>query len=214
MNPRLPALGALAVFAIVTGTASYAQTTPAPLPSTTPPPPAVGNPTAPPLLVVPGTTPTPTATDLSVPAPLPSLTPPPRGRGRGGPSRAKATPTPDASDTPEPSQFQNLDGVWEIEGQPFGQRNAVYSHLNLVQKEQTLTGTWKRDDKHTLPVSGTFDGRVFHLTATDPATKVVYTIQGYVENYMDMVGRVVTDSEKIKPLNFTGQHRKKSKLGA
>jgi len=216
LNPRLFALGALAVFAIATGTTSLAQTTPAP--ATTPTPQAVPNPiaTPTPVLTVPGTTPTPTATDLNAPTPVPSALPTPGGpggrRGRGGPGK-KATPAPDATDTPEPSQFQNLDGVWEIEGQPFGQRNAVYSHLNLIQgKDQTLTGSWKRDDKHALPVTGTFDGRVFHLTATDPVSKTVFTLQGYVENYMDMVGQVVSDSNTIKPLNFTGQHRKKSKI--
>jgi hypothetical protein len=205
LNPRLFALGALAVFAVATGTVSLAQTTPGPTPT----------PVASPVVTVPGTTPTPTATDLTAPTPLPSFAPAPGGRrARGGPGKPKATPAPDASDTPEPSQFQNLDGVWEIEGQPFGQRNAIYSHLNLIQKDQTLSGTWKRADNHVLPVSGTFDGRVFHLTATDPLTKTVYTMQGYVENYMDMVGQVVSDSQTIKPLNFTGQHRKKSKAAA
>jgi len=212
LNPRLFALGALAVFAVATGTVSLAQTVPGPTPT------PIASPnggTATPIVTVPGTTPTPTATDLTAPTPVPSFAPPPGGRrGRGGPGRPKPTPAPDASDTPEPSQFQNLDGVWEIEGQPFGQRNAVYSHLNLIQKDQTLSGTWKRTDNRVLPVTGTFDGRVFHLTATDPVTKTVYTMQGYVENYMDMVGQLVSDPQTIKPLNFTGQHRKKSKPSA
>jgi hypothetical protein len=215
LNPRLLALGALAVFAIATGTTSLAQTTPAPAAPPTPPAPAtpINSPTQAPLLTVPGTTPTPTATDLTAPTPVPSLTPVPTRKGRGG-LKAKPSPSPDASETPEPAQFSNLDGVWEIEGQPFGQRNAVYSHLNLVQKDQVLSGTWKRDDKHTLPVTGTFDGRVFHLTATDSNTKTVYTLQGYVENFSDMVGRVSADSTTFTPLNFTGQHRKKSKISA
>jgi len=214
LNPRLLALCALAVFAIATGTTSLAQTTPGSAPPT-PPPPATPNnaATQAPIVTVPGTTPTPTATDLTPPTPVPTPTPsiPSGGRhGRGG-GKPKATPSPDASDTPEPAQFSNLDGVWEIEGQPFGQRQAVYSHLNLIQKDQALSGTWKRDDKHTIPVTGTFDGRVFHLTASEPGTNVVYTLTGYVENFSDMVGQVSADSATIKPLNFTGQHRKKSK---
>jgi len=212
LNPRLLALGALAAFALATGTTSLAQTTPAPATPPTPPPPASPNngATQAPIVTVPGTTPTPTATDLSAPTPVPSLLPAPGGRrGRGG--KPKGTPAPDPSDTPEPSQFSSLDGVWEIEGQPFGQRQAVYSHLNLMQKDQVLSGTWKRDDKQLIPVTGSFDGRVFHLTATDTATKTVYTLQGYVENYMDMVGRVSADSTTFSPLNFTAQHRKKTK---
>jgi len=215
LNPRLLALGALVAFAIATGTTSLAQTTPGSATPPTPPPPAAPNSgaTQAPIVTVPGTTPTPTATDLSVPTPTATIAPPPPSRrGRGG--KPKGTPAPDPSDTPEPSQFSNLDGVWEIEGQPFGQRQAVYSHLNLIQKDQELSGTWKRDDKHTLPVTGSFDGRVFKLTATDPVTKTVYTLQGYVENYMDMVGRASADSTTFAPLNFTGQHRKKSRAAA
>jgi hypothetical protein len=135
---------------------------------------------------------------------------------RPGADRESSPPSPAASptDTPEPQQFQTMDGVWEIESQTFGQRNATYSHLYLIQKDETLTGTWRREDKHVLGVTGTFDGRLFKLSAVDAATKVTYTLQGYVENYSDLVGQAIRLGPTPVSQNFTGQHRKKDKLGA
>jgi len=42
-----------------------------------------------------------------------------------------------------------MDGVWEVALQPLDASPAVYSHLFITQNAQTLTGTWKRDDKST-----------------------------------------------------------------
>ena len=198
MNPRLLALCALAAFAVATGTVSIAQT---------------ATPTPAPAVIVPGTTPTPTATTILIATPTPVPAPTGNPRRRSAP-RSKPSPAASPTDTPEPQQFQTMDGVWEIESQTFGQRNATYSHLYLIQKDETLTGTWRREDKHVPGVTGTFDGRLFKLSAVDAATKVTYTLQGYVENYSDLVGQAIRLGPTPVSQNFTGQHRKKDKLGA
>jgi hypothetical protein len=186
---RSLAIAGAIVLALASGTVSVsvAQTQPQASPTPTPPP-------------APIFTPPPT------PPPVPS-TAPERGRGRG---KGKATPAPDASDTPEPPQFATMDGVWEVALQPLSGARAVYSHLYVTQKGDTLTGTWLREDGKTkLPFTGTFDGRLFTLTVTDGAK--AYKISGYAENFGDMVGLIQLDPSK-DGVPFTASHRKKDKL--
>ncbi len=146
---------------------------------------------------------------LSSPAPLGSPTPAPSGR-RGG--RRAPSPQPSASETPEPPQFSTMDGVWEVQLQPLLSVRTVYSHLYITQSGEALTGTWLRSDKSKLPFTGTFDGRLFKLTATD-AKNVTWTFAGYAENFADMVGTLTTGAAGDKGTPFTASHRKKEKIG-
>jgi hypothetical protein len=171
-----------------------------------PPPPPNGS------VATPGTlngTPAPAGTARPVAAP--SASPAPAGRrGRRG---ATPGPSPEASpsDTPEPPQFQTMDGVWEVQVQPLLAARAIYSHLYVTQKGDALTGTWVRGDKSKVPFTGTFDGRLFKLTLTDG--KGTWTMSGYAENFGDMVGLLITADPKDKGTPFTAAHRKKEKLG-
>lgn len=140
-------------------------------------------------------------------------TPSPAPSGR--PRRRAASPEPSGSpsETPEPPQFQTMDGVWEVASQPMdGSLHVKYSHLFITQKGDQLTGTWVRSDKDSYSFTGTFDGRLFKLTLAN-AKGVTYTMSGYAENYGDMVGLLISSDPKDKGLPFTAAHRKKEKLG-
>src|SRR5271156_6334623 len=81
------------------------------------------------------------------PTPAPT-TGPQRGRRRPNPN-ASGSPNPNASpsETPEPPQFNTLDGVWEVELQPNGQRLATYTHVNITATGANLTGTYQTTGK-------------------------------------------------------------------
>jgi hypothetical protein len=151
------------------------------------------------------------ATPTAAPA-TPSASPASAGR-RGRRGGAAPSPEPSASETPEPPQFSTMDGVWEVQMQPLYTGKTVYSHLTITQKGEQLTGTWMRSDKDKVPFTGTFDGRLFKLTTTDPTGKIVWTLSGYAENFSDMVGLVTTPDPKNQGTPFTATHRKKERLG-
>jgi hypothetical protein len=186
LNLRQLALVGLAAFAV--GGTALAQTGPSA--QVTPPPSANATP----------------GNLLGTPAPSSS----PSGR-RG---RRSSTPEPNASpsDTPEPPQFSTMDGVWEIQLQPLnGSYKTTYSHLLVTQKGDDLSGTWIRENNDKVPFSGTFDGRLFKLTATD-VKKNTWTLAGYAENFSDMVGLVIGATPGDKGTPFTASHRKKERL--
>jgi hypothetical protein len=143
-----------------------------------------------------------TPPSLSSPSPSPA----PGRRGRRAPE-----PAPSASESPEPPQFSTMDGVWEVQLQPLTGARTVYSHLYVTQKSDALTGTWKRAGNEQLPFTGTFDGRLFKLTAKD-AKGVTWTLSGYAENFSDMVGLLIGADPKDKGTPFTASHRKRERL--
>jgi len=151
-------------------------------------------------------TPTPEAATAT-----PSPTPAPRGKRRQPSAASSATPAPAGSptETPAPPQFTTLDGVWEIEIQTRG--STYYQHMLLRQsgaQGADVSGIWDRGGKDSkVPLTGTFDGRLFKLTAT--FGDKTYTFTGYVENYSDIVGMANDGSVDIP---FTAQHRKREKL--
>lgn len=185
MNVRQVALSAVAALAVAGAAAGEVVAQPAPTVSPAP---------------------APTLRPAPVPTATASPTPAPRGR-RGAPS-----PSPSPSETPPPPQFSTLDGVWEVEVQPLNSTTTVYSHFFLTQKGEELSGTWQRSNKQKLPFTGTFDGRLFSITAKDGAT--TYTLSGYAENFSDMVGLMRSSDPKDQGTPFTAEHRKKERLGA
>jgi hypothetical protein len=212
LNLRQIALVGLAALALG-GTAvaqQVAQTGPSSPTTPPPPPPPNGS------VATPGTligAPSPAASSRPptlAPSPAASASAAPRGRGRG---RGPASPEPSASETPEPPQFSTMDGVWEVQLQPLtGTGRAIYSHFYLTQKGDALTGTWVRSNSDKLQLAGTFDGRLFKLTATD-VKKNANTLSGYAENFSDMVGLMTTTDPKDKGTPFTAAHRKKERPG-
>lgn len=208
MNLRQLALVGLAALA-VGGTAVAQVAQPVPVAQVTPPPPpppngSISTPSSQ-LIGVPSAAPSATVT---APAAAPTASPAPAGR-RG---RRSATPEPNASpsDTPEPPQFQTMDGVWEIQLQPLTGARTIYSHLYITQKADQLSGTWKRANNDVASFTGTFDGRLFKLTLKD-AKGATWTMSGYSENFGDMVGLLLTSDPKDKGTPFTAAHRKKDR---
>ena len=200
MNLRQLVLVGHAALALGGAAAAQVGASASQVPPPTPPPPG-GGPT-PSILIG---TPVPAYTPPTIVTPTPA--PSPGGRRH----RPEPSPSASASETPEPPQFSTMDGVWEVAVQPVGQRT-IYSHLYLTQKADQLSGTWVRNGKEKIPFTGTFDGRLFKLTAV--AGSVTYTLNGYVENFSDMVGLLTANpppTADARGVGFTAAHRKASK---
>ena len=209
MNVRQLVLVAVAALAVGgTAVAQAGQSGPAGQATPPPPPPPNGNVATPGVLIGTPAPATPAGAGPTI-TPAPATTPAPAGR-RGRRS-STPEPAPSASDTPEPPQFSTMDGVWEVQLQPLtGSGRAIYSHLAITQKGDQLSGTWQRENNQKLAFTGTFDGRLFKLTAADG--KGTWTFSGYAENFSDMVGLVQTADPKDKGVPFTASHRKKDRL--
>lgn len=151
-------------------------------------------------------------------SPTPLLSPAPLATPSSGPRRGRRSPGPAPSgspsakptESPEPPQFTTLDGVWEVELQPLGQRLASYSYLGITATGASITGYWQSGrNKPRLPMAGTFDGRLISMSFSLPNGNTA-TFNGYVETFADMVGLYRT-SDKDPGTAFTAQHRKKLK---
>jgi hypothetical protein len=204
LNVRQLVLVAVAALAVGgTAVAQVGQSGPTGQATPPPPPPPNGN------VATPGTligTPAPATA-----RPAPTASPSPAPAGRRGRRSSTPEPAPSASDTPEPPQFATMDGVWEVQLQPLtGNGRAIYSHLAIAQKGDQLSGTWLRQNNQKIPFTGTFDGRLFKLSAADG--KTTWTFAGYAENFSDMVGLLQTADPKDKGTPFTASHRKKDRL--
>jgi hypothetical protein len=201
---RQLALAAIATIAV--GGTAAAQSGPSTQVTPPPVPPANGNAATPATLI--GTPSPATAPPLTVPTPVASASPASGRRGR----RPAASPQPSPSDTPEPPQFSTMDGVWEIQVQPLTNGyKTIYSHLLVTQHGDDLSGTWIRNNNEKVPFTGTFDGRLFKLTATD-VKKNTWTLAGYAENFSDMVGLLTGATPGDKGTPFTASHRKKERF--
>jgi hypothetical protein len=142
-------------------------------------------------------------------APAANTTPTPGPqRGRRNQSQPGGVETPPPTATPEPPQFDTLDGIWEVELQPVGRRLATYAHINIATTGATISGYLETPVKKVrVPMTGTFDGRLISMTAKMPDGTTA-TLNGYVEGFADMVGLYRT-GEQDAGVAFTAQHRKK-----
>ena len=144
-------------------------------------------------------------------SPAPTASPsagPKRGKRAAGQPGGVDTPSPTA--TPEPPQFDTLDGIWEVELQPIGRRLANYTHISITTTGANIAGYVQKGPKSPkYPMTGTFDGRLISLSATMPDGNIA-TFNGYVETFADMVGLYRT-SDKDAGTAFTAEHRKKIK---
>ncbi len=218
MNLRTMAFAAIALVAFGTSAVSFAQTAPGPQGTPPPPPQPNSGPTSAPLITtsaqptaLPSPDAPPTTAPLASPSPDASASPSPSpgGRRHRGGNAPGPSPGPSPTDTPEPPQFSTLDGVWEVAFQPLNGARTSYSHLYVTQHGNELTGTWRRDAKTVVPFTGTFDGRLLKLTATNGTATYVFT--GYEENYMDMVGLFTDGDPKHPGIPYTAAHRKRDR---
>jgi hypothetical protein len=239
LNYRQLALVGVAALALggTTAVAQVAQQSPPAQVTPPPPPPPNGSVATP-------SSPAGAAPAITIP-PEPSQAPnaaPAGGRRgrRGGAPAGGANPAASPSETPEPPQFQTMDGVWEVQLQPMDRSGkTIYSHLYVKQaSDGSLTGYWMRADRSRMNFTGTFDGRLFKIALTpagpDPAPApekakstgkgastatpapwelpgVSYTMSGYAENFGDMVGMLSSSDPKDKGTPFTASHRKKER---
>ena len=174
---------------------AFAQSVPTQMPTTPAAPMPSGIATPPP--------PIPTAT----PAPSPPTATPQAGgkRRRGASATAAPSGAPQATATPTSPAYSSLDGSWEVQVQKYDA--TLYSSFTLKQDGNSVNGTWNVDGK-LLPMSGSYDGRAFHFTATAATGNV--DLSGYIENSTDMVGIVENgkgDHPNQNPLAFTAEHR-------
>lgn len=242
MNYRQLALVGVAALALggTTAVAQVAQQSPPSAQVTpAPPPPPNGSVSTPSTPV--GASPAPAITIPPAPSQAPNAAPAGGRRGRRGAPASGASPAASPSETPEPPQFQTMDGVWEVQLQPMDRSGkTIYSHLYVKQAtDGSLTGYWMRADKSRMNFTGTFDGRLFKIAltpagpdpsaapatakstgkgASSPATPapwevpgLAYTMSGYAENFGDMVGILSSSDPKDKGTPFTASHRKKER---
>ena len=121
-----------------------------------------------------------------------------------------ATPTalPAANATPAPPKdvdiHANMTGVWEIAMQaPDG---VVYSHFNLKQDGNTVTGQYLDENGKKFPLSGTIDGKTVRVVVSLPGSALVFN--GTEEAFTDMVGTLTGAKDVI---GFTAAYRPKFK---
>jgi len=179
------ALGAFA-FAAASCTSAAAQATPPP----TPPP----------------ITAPPSATEPDAEAPLPAMTttpiPVPSGFGLPGASPGKGAA---ARPSPPPPQRKGIEGVWEVAIQRGA--NTVYTHFNLHQDGNVLSGTYRDNAGKKYPINGSVDGQQVRLivSLTDGTTIL---LQGKLDGTTDMIGVYTAPKETAY---FTAAWRPKEK---
>lgn len=184
------AAGAAVAAALLLSSPSARLTAVAATPPPTPPP--IAQPTTapvnPPQTQIP--TPGPAATVLTLPGSTPA------------PAPAKTKPTP----TPPPNARKGLDGVWEVQIQ---HANATdYTHFNLTQEGDALTGIYLDSRGKKYPLAGSVDGQAVRLIVTMP-NGTTMLLEGHLDGTTDMVGELTTPGGQVP---FTAAYRAKTKF--
>ncbi len=151
----------------------------------------------------PQSSPLPTA----IPSPAPSATPteipgvdslfgPGNGRNHGG-NGPHAVPSP-----PVPKRV-GIEGVWELALQRGA--NTTYSHLDLLQQQNALTGYYIDSANKRAPAVGVVDGNDVRIVVTlADGTSIVFT--GTLDGTTDMIGMMTTPTEQVP---FSADYRPK-----
>jgi hypothetical protein len=138
----------------------------------------------------------PAASPTPIPIPsslaLPGTTPKPN-------SNPKATPTP-----PVPAR-KGLEGVWEVQIQHTNTTD--YTHFNLAQAGNTLTGTYLDTKGKKFPIAGSVDGQTIRLVVSMPDGTTML-LEGRLDGTTDMIGMLTTPQGQTA---FTATYRPKEK---
>lgn len=145
-------------------------------------------------------TPPPIGTQQATPMPNPTtmptasatFTPPP-------PATAKSRPSP------PPAGRKGLDGVWEVALQHANTTD--YTHINIKQDGDTLTGTYLDAHGKRYPLAGSVDGQAVRLIVTMP-NGTTMLLEGRLDGTTDMVGMLTMPDGQIP---FTAAYRAKEK---
>jgi cytochrome c5 len=152
------------------------------------------------LAAAPSPSPTPTAI---VPAPSPTATPTeipgvdtlfPGGSHRGGPHASPSPPIP---------QRVGIEGVWELAIQRGA--DTTYTHLQLRQQQNALTGIYIDASNKHVPAIGIVDGTSVRIVVTYPDGSTV-VLQGTLDGTSDMIGLMTTATGQVP---FSGDYRPK-----
>ncbi|MGH7737901.1 MAG: hypothetical protein ACREMP_08585 [Candidatus Tyrphobacter sp.] len=135
----------------------------------------------------PSPSPSPTATPTEIPG-VESLFP-----GR----RVQASPSP-----PVPQRV-GIEGVWELALQRGG--DTTYTHLNLRQQQNALTGIYIDSSNKRAPAVGVVDGDNVRVVVTYAnGTTLVFT--GTLDGTTDMIGLMTTSTGQVP---FSADYRPK-----
>jgi len=145
-------------------------------------------------------TPPPIGTQQATPIPNPTTMPTASATFTPGtPATAKSRPTP------PPSSRKGLDGVWEVALQH--PNTTDYTHINIKQDGDTLTGTYLDAHGKRYPLAGSVDGQAVRLIVTMP-NGTTMLLEGRLDGTTDMVGMLTMPNGQIP---FTAEYRAKEK---
>jgi hypothetical protein len=153
-----------------------------------PTPPPIGTPATP--GQPPISTPATAGPSTSFPLPLASATP-----------AAKGKPTP----TPPPNARKGLNGVWEVQIQHPSVTD--YTHFQVTQEGDALTGVYLDARGKKYPIAGTVDGQAIRLIVTMP-NGTTLLLEGKLDGTTDMVGMLTSPDGQVP---FTAAYRAKEK---
>ncbi len=160
-----------------------------------------GTPTA---AATPPPTPPPISGTPVTPQPQPSTYPddamPGAGPARGAPG-ASATPSP------PPAARKGLDGVWEVAIQRPNSNLAEYTHFQIQQQGDALSGVYLDRKGTKFPLAGSVDSGNVRLIVSLP-NGTTLLLEGKLDGTTDMIG-IITSSEGEVP--FTAAYRPKEK---
>lgn len=145
-------------------------------------------------------TPPPIGTSQATPLPNPTTMPTPMATFTPRPAAA-VKPSP----TPPPNARKGLDGVWEVAIQHPAATD--YTHFNIKQDGDTLTGTYLDAHGKRYPLAGSVDGQAVRLIVTMPnGTSLL--LEGKLDGTTDMVGMLTMPNGQVP---FTAAYRAKEK---
>jgi hypothetical protein len=145
-------------------------------------------------------TPPPIGTQQATPMPNPTTMPTASATFTPGPpATAKSRPSP------PPAGRKGLDGVWEVALQH--PNTTDYTHINIKQDGDTLTGTYLDSHGKRYPLAGSVDGQAIRLIVTMP-NGTTMLLEGRLDGTTDIVGMLTMPDGQIP---FTAAYRAKEK---
>ncbi len=128
------------------------------------------------------------------PSPTPTVVP---GLQSLFPARPHASPSP-----PVPQRI-GISGVWELALQRGA--DTTYTHLNLHQQQNALTGIYIDAKNKHVPAVGIVDGTSVRVVVTYPSGKTL-VFEGTLSGTTDMIGLMTTPTGQVP---FSADYRAK-----
>lgn len=155
-----------------------------------------------------------TAQAATPPPTPPPITSPSQATPIPNPQNPSGMPTPSATLRPAPSKAtpspppnarKGLDGVWEVALQhPTG---TDYTHINIKQDGDTLTGVYLDAHGKKYPLAGSVEGQAVRLIVSMP-NGTTLLLEGKLDGTTDMIGMVTMPDGQVP---FTAAYRAKEK---